>query len=321
MNHFKLIPLATIFTAFTGCLEADDGDIEDAEGDSFLADGKSDVNGIADDSLQASGILTMLQSASFQELDVTAKLSSRAAREILKRRQGRDGLDGTADDNQIDTLAELDAIPYVGATVFDSLLAHAEASRWMTKSTEPFDPRFCVGDRPLSSGTFRGWFPRGELSGYVPVNEGRLRLRTRNCNATTGCTNWTSNGAAFEAQRSGGNLYPVSVSIGSYTPTRMTVDVAPDGSNAKFRLESDPGYSVQINTSCQLTADAGGDSPLYPSHCNQTDASQARLMFVGDTNYPEQLHVGEHCARFFYRGSTGTTTLWTERELTYVARY
>jgi hypothetical protein len=323
MKHIKLIPLATLtcFTVTAGCVDADDA--EDGEGDSFLTDGKSDAHGIADDSLEASGILTMLQSATFQNLDVAAKLSSRAAREIVKHRQGRDALDGTADDNQIDTLAELDAVPYVGAAVFQSLLEHAEASRWMTKSTDPFDPRFCVGDRPLSSGTFLGWFSRGALSATVPLGEGRLLMRTRNCNATTGCTNWsyTSDGSGFEAQRSGGFTYQPKVQISTYQPLRAaTVEVSADGSYASFTLEANLQYVLGMNTSCRLAA-ATGDAPLYPSDCAQTNQEGDRLMFVGDQNYPEQLHVGEHCARFFYRRTAGTTSTWTERELAYVARY
>jgi hypothetical protein len=55
------------------------------------------------------------------------KLDSRAATGIAAHVRGADGALGTADDNPFDTLAELDAIPYVGTTALSKLDAFAVA--------------------------------------------------------------------------------------------------------------------------------------------------------------------------------------------------
>jgi hypothetical protein len=60
-------------------------------------------------------------------LDEDAGLDSRAAANIAAHRAGADGVTLTADDNLFDDVAELDAIPYVGALAFDQLIAYAHA--------------------------------------------------------------------------------------------------------------------------------------------------------------------------------------------------
>jgi hypothetical protein len=84
---------------------------------------------IAEGSLDAIGLLTFLNgpSATFELLDGPVGLDSRAARNIARHVDGADQVRGTKDDDRLDTLAELDAIPYVGATAMDKILAYARA--------------------------------------------------------------------------------------------------------------------------------------------------------------------------------------------------
>src|SRR5262245_2205005 len=66
-----------------------------------------------------------------QILDVTVGLDSRAAANIMAHRNGPDQIFGTADDNLFDSAAEVDAVPYVGATAMAKMIAFANANGWV----------------------------------------------------------------------------------------------------------------------------------------------------------------------------------------------
>lgn len=59
------------------------------------------------------------------ELDADAGLDGRAARAIAAHRAGPDGRFPSLDDNLFDSLAELDAVPYVGNAALENLLGYA----------------------------------------------------------------------------------------------------------------------------------------------------------------------------------------------------
>lgn len=73
--------------------------------------------------LEVAGILRFVNGpeATVEVLDVDVGLDVRAARGIVRHVLGRDGRRGTADDDQITSLAELDAISYVGPSAFEKL--------------------------------------------------------------------------------------------------------------------------------------------------------------------------------------------------------
>ena len=64
----------------------------------------------------------------FQILDVDVALDRRAAQNIVAARDGADGLAGTADDRPFASVAELDAVPYVGPAALDALAVYALAN-------------------------------------------------------------------------------------------------------------------------------------------------------------------------------------------------
>ena len=61
-------------------------------------------------------------------LDTDVGLDSRAAENIKKHVVGPDWAPGTADDNPIDSIAELESIPYVKAAAYAKLVAYVEAT-------------------------------------------------------------------------------------------------------------------------------------------------------------------------------------------------
>jgi hypothetical protein len=66
-------------------------------------------------------VLLVVNIATEEALDITVPLDVRAAKAIVAYRKGADGKPGTADDVTIDTLAELDAIAYVGPAALAAL--------------------------------------------------------------------------------------------------------------------------------------------------------------------------------------------------------
>jgi hypothetical protein len=89
------------------------------------------VAGITEGSFEAAGVHEAANTATLTELDITAKLTSTAAKAIINYRKGADGALGTADDRKLATLAELDALPYVAATAIQQLLAYARSKGWV----------------------------------------------------------------------------------------------------------------------------------------------------------------------------------------------
>jgi hypothetical protein len=68
----------------------------------------------------------------FARLDVDAGVSSTAATNILAHRDGADALPGGGDDDLFDTVAELDAISYVGPATLEDLASYAIANGYAT---------------------------------------------------------------------------------------------------------------------------------------------------------------------------------------------
>lgn len=105
---------------------------EDGRDDRFTdSSGKADTGGITDGSPDAIAVLHVANTASSEVLREAAPdgvgLSDRTADALLDLRLGDDGVPGTADDGHFDTLAQLDAVPYIGPVAFGKFLAYAKA--------------------------------------------------------------------------------------------------------------------------------------------------------------------------------------------------
>lgn len=120
----SLLLTAAAALAFAGGC-ADDADVEDGELDS--AAGKADS--MAEGSAEALAVLRLVNDPAVTkaELDDDGGLSARVAGNIVNARNGADRVAGTGDDNPFDTLAELDAIPYVGPRTLEMLLEYARS--------------------------------------------------------------------------------------------------------------------------------------------------------------------------------------------------
>jgi phosphatidylserine/phosphatidylglycerophosphate/cardiolipin synthase-like enzyme len=122
-----------------GCVTevAPDPEAEDGETDVAIVEGAADAFGLAEDTPLAASLLRYANGASFEELtDRNGPwLTWRVARRIIDARAGGDSMPGTVDDDPYNTLAELDAVPYVGRSVFSRLRDEVEA--------QPIDDTAC----------------------------------------------------------------------------------------------------------------------------------------------------------------------------------
>jgi hypothetical protein len=124
--------------AFAGCAN-DRATIEDGRDDSFTTDGKLD--GVQATAAEAAAILDVVNSMSKAKLVSEVDLSAKTADAIVAVRIGDDEAANTADDETFDTLAELDAVPYVGPAAFTKLMDYVHAAD-------------LVGDEPTGQWTF-----------------------------------------------------------------------------------------------------------------------------------------------------------------------
>ncbi len=112
-----------MFSVALGTLPACvDAEVEDGENDVF-PDGKAD-GGMDEGSPEALGVLALVNDAAMTsaKLKSDAHVTARVAGNITRHRDGADGQPGTADDDTYGSLAELDAIPYVGPATLAALL-------------------------------------------------------------------------------------------------------------------------------------------------------------------------------------------------------
>lgn len=91
-------------------------------------DGTASARAIPDEGSDEATIALYLANTLDEEtLDIDVTLDSRAAANIVDYRAGDDGVEGTDDDQQFETVAELDAISYVGSSAFTDLVDYGWA--------------------------------------------------------------------------------------------------------------------------------------------------------------------------------------------------
>jgi phosphatidylserine/phosphatidylglycerophosphate/cardiolipin synthase-like enzyme len=116
----RTIAFVLLAAAAASCVS--DAEIEDGENDAFPS-GKAD-GGIDEGSPEALGVLALVNdpAETAATLKAGAHITIRAAGNIVHHRDGADATPGTDDDDRFDTLAELDAIPYVGPATLNALI-------------------------------------------------------------------------------------------------------------------------------------------------------------------------------------------------------
>ena len=170
-----------------GC--AAEGDDIDGASDRYIVDGKADTGGVQEGTPEAAAILHVASTWSRADLGGDVGLAAKAADNVLAYRSGDDETAGTADDEAFESLAELDAVPFMGPLAFGKLLAYAQANDLVgdipvvTPVEDPFDPASCQGAPMSHADADARWAARqGRLGTY------QLAIRKRTCTGADAST-------------------------------------------------------------------------------------------------------------------------------------
>ena len=130
---------ALVFLCLMAC-----GDVEDPSLGEFYSDGdganhiEENRFSLVDGTPDAVGVLAFVndEATSVNTLDIDAKLDIRAARGIIHHRNGPDGVYGTRDDELFKTIAQLDAVKWVGGRAIGRLVAFSQNRGWVPSFNE-----------------------------------------------------------------------------------------------------------------------------------------------------------------------------------------
>jgi hypothetical protein len=226
----------------SGC--AVDGDAAD---DAFSAEGKADTGGIVNGSPEAIGVLRVANERSRAEL-TSHGVATNAANNIAAVRAGDDLELGTTDDTLFTTLAELDAVPYVGPLAFARMLAYARSLGYVPAPASgaivaPADlwhvDESC---QQITYAQLLARFPAGKTYYEFPAAHGyAVAGRSRqDCNAYTGCSSWRPDGVDVTLGRV---LHDVMRGSGPRGRVSMNLDTAAYGA-ITFELEGLPDQDL-----------------------------------------------------------------------------
>ena len=115
-----IVVLAAFCALAPACMT--DAGVEDGADDAFLS-GKAD-GGVDPGSPEALGVLALVNAPTTTAgtLKAACHVTSRVDHNVITHRDGPDGVLGTADDDLFDTLAEVDAIKYIGPVTLNALV-------------------------------------------------------------------------------------------------------------------------------------------------------------------------------------------------------
>jgi hypothetical protein len=149
--------LVAVVATLTAC--ASHGGPEDGRDDSFTADGKLD--GFTCTPAEAAAILEVANTAKLTVLKNDVQLSVKAADNIVAYRTGDDEVAETSDDETFGSLAELDAVPYIGPLAFQKLLDYVHDAD-------------LVGDPPAPAGQWTSeTIANGSSSDFTVTSDGK----------------------------------------------------------------------------------------------------------------------------------------------------
>ncbi len=122
MKHTLL--LFSVLSLALGCVGVDDALEDDSGAAAFALEGTREGHGVL-------RLLNDGDAATFAFLDDEVALNRRAALNLVAHRDGGDGVFGTRDDDLFDSIAEVDAVRYVGPSALNTLVGFASESDYL----------------------------------------------------------------------------------------------------------------------------------------------------------------------------------------------
>jgi len=132
----RFVPASLVSLLLAACAPEDSA----LEGLAPLVDDGVSSRVIVEYTPAAAGVLALLNAPTtdLTVLDIDAALDRRAATNLINHRNGRDGRLGTRDDDLYGTIAEADAVAYVGDVALAQLLAYASNNGFVPDGTDPY---------------------------------------------------------------------------------------------------------------------------------------------------------------------------------------
>ncbi len=157
MRHLNYMIFLVLFVSLSACVPDEDKPSGDPNESflSLLGSGKQDAILIEEGSPEALGILAVVNELSRDQLDIEVGLDARAAEAIDVYRVGN--IADPHDDRVVQTLDELDAIPWVGMSAFISLYEFALDRGYIDRFRRPLT---CAIDADCGAGDTVCWFGR-----------------------------------------------------------------------------------------------------------------------------------------------------------------
>jgi hypothetical protein len=308
------------FAVFSLASACTDVDLPGDAADDTALDGKADGQY---SQCQLDAIVTWLNGPLTAVDMIDAGVNTRAARKLAAHRDGADKMFGTADDNAYDTIAEVDAVPYVGPATFKQLaLASGDSC---TVNNDPFDPASCQGPAITQQGATAllaghyGYGAKNAVSSY------EVLMRTRSCSSAsddTTCGAWSTPKRATPISTAGSHYYGGEVGTASFQDLQSSVPQV--GLLLQGFLVADPtwhgnGYwdaeilceDVTHPASCKWTS-CQSNTPR--STCGSGDYGGLALKVSSYMTSTVDFSgvVTDHCARLTARPSFGLWNLQVE---------
>lgn len=247
-----------LFAATVVACAATEPDSADDDGDSLATASQADTGGIEEGTPDAFAVLRIANTASYEELHDAAGLAVVAAEAIVAVRIGDDELPGTADDTQFTTLAQLDAVPWVGPAVFHQLLAYSHVATCGNQVEDPGEQCCTASDGANHAADLPAHYVANAMAAVCapPVTASSGGVTVRICTTST-CSNGNAgcdvafaygdaalNSDAFAAQLAITAVVPARVTFLGISRTctaTLTATGAPYSNTVAF---SDDGHSV-----------------------------------------------------------------------------
>lgn len=318
-HHTSHLVALLLFTSVGSACISEEGEDGDGIDDSFAGDGKSDAFGVAEGSPDAIGVLSLVNSATLEQLDNDAGLASNAAKALIRHRQGADRKDGTEDDDLIDTLVELDAVPYVGPIAFRLLLDEARLTGHVP-SADPFDANFCGSDFGVTTAGIRAALPPGATEAALPTTTAGIRVRSRVCVTPTDCPSWVAGPPAR-------SMFVVD---GTETEPGLAFPAAGVEAHAGIALTSDGRPVVLFEADVPLAAGGTGFFGIqsFPKEIPAADAAivpdgyantlDGKVLAMTGVDSGSTIRFGGRCTQIVIRRVVDQVF---QREIVYFARY
>lgn len=283
-----------------GACVAEPSDVEDGRDDSFLGgDGKADTGSVVEGSPDALAVLQVANERGADEMH-NHGVPKRAAENIVAVRLGDDGVAGTSDDVTFGTLAQLDAVPYVGPQAFARLLAYADEIAGSMPTTTPLTPPadlwHVAACSPITWSQLVAKFGAGQTSYSFGRPYATVARQRDACNPITGCTPWKVGGRLWlhDGPNSSIPLVPVPAA------TRGDLEMSLNPANGGIGIVAEPDLSndEDYRFDCDAAAQTGLTGPLTCLVSMDYDYSQGgRASFSGDRfSYTQAEMHGRWCA-------------------------